>query len=64
MSKVSGLFEVYSKGNVMSGYVTFWKSGKHYYRQSIGLTGAIRCSKKLYDEAKALYEEQQRERCE
>ena len=61
MSNVSGLFEVYSKGNVMSGYVTFWKSGKYYYRQSIGLTGAIRCSKKLYDEAKALYEEQQRE---
>lgn len=59
---MSEVFEVYCKGNIMSGYVTFWKSGKNYYRQSVGLTGAIRCSKKLYDEAKALYEEQQRER--
>lgn len=54
------VFEVYCKGNIMSGYVTFWKTPKgNYMRQAIGKPR--RCSKKLYEEAKAMYEEQQRE---
>lgn len=57
---MSEVFEVYCKGNIMSGYVTFWKTPKgHYMRQAIGKPR--RCSKKLYEEAKAMYEEQQRE---
>lgn len=54
-------FEIYSQGKIMSGYVTFWKSGKYYYKQSIGLTKATRCSKKLYDEAKELWKKQNEE---
>ena len=59
MAKAIEIFEVYSKGNIMSGYVTFWKTKKTYMRQAIGKP--VRCSKKLYDEAKALYRQQQRE---
>ena len=60
MSKPLEIFEVYSKGHVMSGYVTFWRTPKAYMMQAIG--NPRRCSKKLYEEAKALYEEQQKAR--
>lgn len=55
---MSDVFEVFCQGHTIGGYVTFWKSGKYYYRQSVGLGKPKRCSKKLYDEAKALYEKQ------
>ena len=60
MAKAIEIFEVYSKGNIMSGYVTFWKTPKAYMRQAIGRP--VRCSKKLYEEAKALYRQQLKER--
>ncbi len=60
MSDVTGFFEVYSI--TLRGYISFWKRGGYYYSQIIGLTGPKRCSKKVYDEACALYQEQQRVR--
>ena len=62
MAEALEIFEVYSQGRIMSGYVTFWKTPKAYMRQSVGLGRPKRCSKKLYYEAKALYEEQQKAR--
>lgn len=61
MAETLEVFEVYSQGTIMSGYVTFWKTPKAYMLQAVGKPR--RCSKKLYEEAKALYEEQQKERC-
>ena len=58
MSEVLEVFDVYSKGHIMSGYVTFWRTPKAYMYQAVG--NPKRCSKKLYEEAKALYEEQQK----
>lgn len=47
-------FEIYSGGEGhISGYVSFWKSGKHYYQNAIVTS---RCSKARYDHAKELYE--------
>lgn len=54
-----GYFEVYSKGEQISGYVSFWFTGKKYYRQCIGLSEPKKCSKELYEKAKSIYEEQQ-----
>lgn len=53
-------FTVFFQGKTIGGNVTFWKGkdGKNYYYQSEGIGKATRCSKKLYDEAKALYEKQ------
>ena len=62
MAETLEIFEVYCRGNTIGGYVTFWKTPKAYMLQAIGKPR--RCSKKLYEEAKALYEEQQRARCE
>ncbi len=53
-------FTVFCQGETIGGDVTFWKgeNGKNYYYQSDGIGKVTRCSKKLYDEAKALYEKQ------
>lgn len=56
MAKTIEIFEVYSKGNIMSGYVTFWKTPKAYMRQAIGRP--VRCSKEQYEKAKELYRQQ------
>ncbi len=61
MSDITDFFEVYSK--TLRGYISFWKRGRYYYTQIIGLTGPKRCSKKVYDEAFAVYQEQQKVRC-
>lgn len=53
-----GYFAVLSIGDVMSGTVSFWKSGNRYYRQCIGLSKPKICSKKLYEKAKRIYEMQ------
>lgn len=60
MAETLELFEVYCQGPTMGGYVTFWKTPKAYMRQCVGISNPKRCSKKIYDEAKALYEEQRR----
>lgn len=52
------VFAVWCQGETMGGYVTFWKEGKTYWRQSQGIGEPTRCSKKLYEEARALYEKQ------
>lgn len=56
-------FTIWYQGEASSGEVTFWKTpkGKCMY-QCIGIGEPKRCSKKKYEEAKALYEEQTKER--
>lgn len=58
MSDVKDYFEVLSIGDVVSGNVSFWRKGTRYYRQCIGITPAIICSKELYDKAKRVYDKQ------
>lgn len=47
-----------SVGNVIKGDVTFWKTQNGYMYQAVGIGKPTRCTKKLYEEAKALFEEQ------
>lgn len=46
-------------GNIIRGDVTFWKTKNGYMYQAVGIGEPTRCTKKIYDEAKALFEEQQ-----
>ena len=51
-------FTIYCQGETLSGDVTFWQEGKSYYYQSVGVGKPTKCSKKLYEQAKAEFEKQ------
>lgn len=51
-------FIIFCQGEMLSGGVTFWQEGKKHYYQSVGIGKPTKCSKKLYEQAKAEYEKQ------
>lgn len=53
----NGVFTV-TVGNIAKGDVTFWKTKNRYMYQAVGIGAPTRCTKKMYEEAKELFEKQ------